>query len=398
MQIPRLQTVFPSRPDGVVRIATYERPLKVLGASALAGLVLAGTYALLAPSWYTARISVVSLRHTTSRGLPQQASDLLDLGVSLPGLGSGGADRVAAVLTSESVSNAVIEKFDLRRRYGETYLEGARETLWEHCSVRVVPKGEVVVLTCEDKEPTTAQAMVAFFGDHGNAVFRRVDASSASEEVRFLESHLADVRQQAQNAQQRVREFEEQNRIVDLETQAKAVVSSIASLRSQKVSKELELSYAKGFTARDESGSVQLRRMLEILEEKSRAMAEGAPRSSASAGEPSRRSPLADADLFPAALAVPGLRAQLEQLQLDRKFYEAAALMTMQRLEAAKANEAREVSAFQILDAPTLPSDRTRPKRLLIALLGAAIGLLAGAAWLFGPGYLRSLFETPTPR
>jgi len=395
MQIPRFQMVIPSATDKDQRPAVLQRTVRILVGAAAAGAILAGGYALLTPSWYTARISVVPLRHTSPRSLPQQASELLDLGLSVPGLGSGGPDRVATVLTSESVSNAVIEKFDLRRRYRQKYMERAREELWEHCAVRVIAKGELVVLTCEDKDPSVAQAMVAFFGEHGNAVFRRVDASSAGEEVRFLERHLAEIQEQARTAQKRLREFEEQNRIVDLESQAKAVVSTIASLRSQRVSKELELSYAKGFAARDESGSVQLRRILGILEDKSRALEQGGRRSEV---QPAARSPAAEADLFPTALAVPALRSQLEQLQLDRKFYETAALMTMQRLEAAKANEAREVSAFQLLDPPTLPTDRTRPKRLLVTLLGVALGLLAAAAWLFGPRYVRSLFETPPAR
>src|SRR5207237_2356235 len=123
-----------------------------------------------------------------------------------------------------------------------------------------VPKGDLVVLNCEDRDPAIAQAMVAFFGEHGNAVFRRVDASSAGEEVRFLEAHLAEIQDKARKAQKRLREFEEEKGIVDLEPQAKAVVSTIASLRSQRVAKELELSYAKGFAARDESSSLQLRR------------------------------------------------------------------------------------------------------------------------------------------
>ena len=344
---------------------------------------------LLAPGWYTARLSVMSVKRPA--GLMPQSAELRELGLPLPG-GGGDAERVAAVLSSDSVSDAVVDKFDLKTRYGQKSREAMREELWEHCGVRVLPRSEVVVLTCEDKDPAVAQAMAAFFGEHGNAVFRRVDSGSAAEEVKFLEAHLSELREQGRQAQQRLRTFEEQNKIVDLDSQAKAVVSAIAALRSQRVQKELELAYAKGFTSREEATAVQLRRVLAVLQEKERALGEAAPRPVKSASNDNTVvGP--EGDLFPAAVAVPSLRAQLQELQLDRKFYETAELMTMQRLETARANQARDVSTFQVLDAPSLPNRRSRPRRPLIAALGALVGLLAGAAWVFGPAYLRSLRE-----
>src|SRR5439155_12838523 len=167
--------------------------------------------------------------------------------------------------------------------------------------------------------------------------------------------------------------------IVDLESQAKAVVSAIAELRSQRVQKELELAYAKGFTSREEASALQLRRVLAVLQEKERALEEAPGTADASA----RAATGHGGELFPAAVAVPSLRAQLQVLQLDRKFYETAELMTMQRLETARANQARDVSTFQVLDAPTLPNRRSRPRRLLIATLGAIVGLLAGVGRAF---------------
>ena len=277
-----------------------KRKARTIAVAGLAGLVLAGAWALFAPAWYTGRLSVVSPKRSGG-GLGAQAAELREVGVQLPGSG-GDAERVAAVLSSESVSGAVIDKFDLKKRYAARYREKAREELWEHCSVRVQPRSEVVVLTCEDKDPATAQAMAAFFGETGNAVFRRVDAGSAGEEVRFLESHLAELREQGRQAQQKLRQFEEQNKIVDLESQGRAVVSAIGALRAQRIAKELELSYSKGFTSREEASAMQLRRVLAVLQEKERSLEEGAPRAPGSAAE---------ADLLPPAIAVPRLRAQL---------------------------------------------------------------------------------------
>jgi tyrosine-protein kinase Etk/Wzc len=345
----------------------------------LAGLLLAGLYAIFAPSWFTARLAVVTLKRSPSGLMGQGASELRELGATLPGLPSSDTDRVAAVLQSDSVTDAVIEKFDLRKRYNEKYLELAREELWKHCAVRVQTKGDVVILTCEDKDPAQAQAMASYFGEFGNDTFRRVDRTSASEEVLFLDAHLLELRLQAGKAQASVRAFEEQNKIVQIDEQAKAVVDQIATLRAQQVAKELELSYAKGFTASSESSTVQLRRVLAVLAEKEKSLSEGQK------GQP--------AELFPPALAIPALRARWIELELDRKFYEQSVIITMERMEAARSNQARDVSTFQVLDAPVLPTYRSRPKRLFIVALGVLAGLLLGVAWRYGPGYVKGLMR-----
>lgn len=89
--------------------------------------------------------------------------------------------------------------------------------------------------------------------------------------------------------------------------------------------------------------------------------------------------------MFPAALAVPQLRAEFDKLYRDRKVAEATLVFALERLEGAKANEARDVSTFLVLDPPTVPTKKSRPKRLLIV----AICLVAGLILSFGMESLR---------
>ena len=84
--------------------------------------------------------------------------------------------------------------------------------------------------------------------------------------------------------------------------------------------------------------------------------------------------------LFPKALEVPKLRAEYERLLRDRKVAEMTLLYSLERLEAAKATEARDVSTFQVLDAPVVSTRHRRP-RLATAVVGWSLtGLLVGLA------------------
>jgi capsule polysaccharide export protein KpsE/RkpR len=346
-------------------------------AFAVAG-VLYGTFA---PKWYRGVLTVVPAKAQRGGGLSSM------LGGELGGLAGGLADsagiggdvqRIAAVLQSNDVSDAVIGKFDLKNRYEQRYQEGARDSLWSHCSVRALPKPSLVELSCEDRDPRFVQLMLAFFAEYGNQVFRRVGVSSASEQVRFLEKRVGELRAQADESAARMRDFQEKHQIVDLETQTKAVVGAISALNSQRISKQLELDYARTFSSGDEASTRQLESQIAVVEQKLRAL-EAEPTSKAT---PGARGPNG---MFPVALTVPKLRAEYEALYRDRKVAEATLIFALERLESAKADEARDTSTFLILDPPALPTRHARPRRSLTTVSGLLLGLmlsLAGEWWV----------------
>jgi capsule polysaccharide export protein KpsE/RkpR len=353
---------------------------KRVAAAALAGALLGGLYVLLAPRWYESVLTVVPAKREKAGLSSLLGGELGGLASGLDSLGVGGgtdAPRIAAVLESVAVSDAVIEKFDLKGRYGKDYVEDARKALWKHCDVRTMPKPNLVRLTCEDKDPRFVQQMLAFFAEHGNQVFRRVNVGSASEEVRFLEARVAELRKLADESAERMRAFQETHKIVDLDTQARAVVSSMAALNRQRLAKQLELDYARQFSSGDEATTQQLRSQLSIMGRRLRELEEEP------APDPAAPAASESGEMFPAALRVPKLRAEYEGLYRDRKVSEMTLVIALERLEAARANEARDVSTFLVLDPPTLPTRHARPKRTLVIGGATLLFALAAAAHLW---------------
>lgn len=382
--------------DPVALLAAKWRAVAVLGAlGGATGL----TYGLVAPKWYEATLTVVPSQ--------KSSSPALGLLANLPGADALGASsstdvqRIQAVLRSNSVADEVIAKFDLKTTYYTPHIEHARLALWEHCSTSADRKSGVVTLTCEDHNPDKAMRIAAYFGEVGNRVFGRISASSAREERKFLETQVVKARNDVDTASRELQEFQEKHKIVDLPEQSKAVISAMASVEGDLVSKQLELSYLSSFSSRSEANVVQLQQQIAIMEaklkelENSQTAIEPSPDVPANSGRASGSAANApNAKFFPDAMRVPELRFQLEQLLRAQKIKETVFFLLTQRFETAKVDEARDTSTFQILDQPTLPTYRSRPRPKRLGILGLFAGLSLVAAWVVGPAWWRNRTRT----
>jgi capsular polysaccharide transport system permease protein len=360
----------------LVLLARRWRLLLLCGAlGAVAGVI----YAFMSPAWYEARLSVVPTAPSSEAGgaLMSMTKDLPDkLGISV-GVASD-SERISTVFMSESVLDEVITKFDLRKRYGETHIEGARAQLKKHCSTLVDRKSDLVTLTCEDTEPAVVKAMVEYFSEVGARVFRRISASSAADERRFLEGRVDEARKSVDEASNKLKEYREKNKIIDLEAQSKAVVSAMGSLEGDRLSKQMELAYLDDFSSRDESSVVQLRLQIAAVEAQLKSLQEAKDKDAKST------------EFFPKMSAVPELAFQLAQLTREEQIRERVFFLLTMQHELAKVKEARDTATFQVLDSPTLPTQKVRPKRRVLVAGGglggaalAVLGVLILGWWRF---------------
>ncbi len=355
---------------------------------ALLGLAAGLVYAFVAPKWYKAELSVVPSVSPKGGTGALLSSAVSALGVAdLPfDVGGGGADvdRIDALFHSRSVSDRVIAKFNLVARYDLKYLEDARDTLWNLCATKIDKKGNLVTLSCEDKVPDMARTMAAYIADEANQVARRTSTSSAGEERQFLEKRVAQAKDDLDQASRKLRQFQEQNKIISLPDQAKAVVTSMATLRAEMLDKQMQLAFVDGFASSDESTSSQLRRQVGILEHKLKSLQEAKSPIDSPAQDPSSspKQPKADSHdtggLFPPAMNIPKLQYEVEDLLREQKIQQTLLSLLTERYEIARVNEARDTSTFQILDNPVVPTKKSRPKRMIIAAIACLMGCLVG--------------------
>jgi uncharacterized protein involved in exopolysaccharide biosynthesis len=373
-------------------VADIGQFIRVVGANwkrvaTFAGLftLVAAFYAFTAPKWYESTMQVMPAAADQSSGLLGAAASLMgNVGIDLPGGPSADSDKIDEVLQSRSVTDATIEKFGLLQRYQmasfmRPSIERTRKKLWDHCKTEVDRKSGAVALTCEDKDAKQAQQMTQFMGEVANNVFRRISAGAAGEQRRFLETRVAQVRKDLDVASQKLREFQEEHRVIDLGAQSQAVVAEMAALQGDIIAKQMQLGYMKTFSTADEASAVQLRQQIALSQQKLESMQEGR---AANAKPLPKHERDASGGVFPVIKDVPKLRFQLEELFREQKIQETLFLLLTQQYEMAKISEARNASQFQILDDAPVASRPSRPDPVIAIPAGFFVGLLLGITWV----------------
>jgi len=365
-------------------IGLLRRHWSLLGSAGIAGAVVAIAYYLLSPKWYQAEIMIVP-KESSMGGLAAVGSMLgqLPLDVGGSALMSSDAERIAGVLMSRSTGDAVIAKFDLMSRYGVDKIEHARENLWSLCAASVERKSNTVVLTCEDKDPVVARDMAEYFGKVGDEGFRRIATSLAREEREFLEKRTTEARLALDKASQALRSFQEINKIIDLPEQSKAVVSAMAALEGDLISKRIQLSYLSGFVSRSELSFAQVNRQIQVLSDELQVRQQGAPASPGVERRPGSA-------LFPPAMDVPALHYQMEGLYRELKVRETVFFLLSERFESLRIDEARDLSTFVVFDHAVLPTHRIRPRGRVVPM-GIFAGLALGVVLILLPAWWRDL-------
>jgi capsule polysaccharide export protein KpsE/RkpR len=353
------------------------------------GLALALAYLLFAPKWYEAEIMIVPPPSQTDMLAAGSVLGSLPLAMDgLSSLASSDSDRIAAVLASRSVSDAIIQQFHLMDRYDVDKIEKARRKLWKVCATTVEKKGNLVRLACQDKVPEVARDMAAAFGRIADAGFRRISIASARERRAFLEIQVSQARRELEEASQAVRKFQEANAVIDLPEQGKAVVSGLATLEADLIGKRIQLAYSRGFASDEEASVAQLRRQIGVIKAELSSLESGpAARSGERAGAVQ---PPAQTSIFPPALQLPRLRAELQGLMRVEKVRETVFLMLTERFEALKVDEARNLSTFVVFDEAVLPTHRVRPTPVAL-VVGLMAGLVLGALFLVIPAWWSDL-------
>jgi len=296
------------------------------------------------------------------------------LGVPLP---SSNKDIFVAMLKSRTMADEVIRQFDLVNVYqlqnSGAAMQGARNQLQGATNIRVSKEG-VISVTVEDRDPKRAADMANSYLATLDRLNRTLNVTEAGRNRGFIESRLKETERDLRKAEEDLRGFQERNKAVVLQDQAKAAVEGAAKLKGEIMAAEVQLEVVRGFSTEQNPQVIHLKTQIEEMKRQFARMQYGQgmelPAFSKNPGE-------AHPEIVVPFARVPRVGLDLARLTREAKVQQTVFELLTQQYEQAKIAEARDSPIVQVLDR-ALPAEwKSKPKTTLNMALAGALSLFA---------------------
>jgi tyrosine-protein kinase Etk/Wzc len=358
----------------------------VLGAAVLAVVV-----SLLLSNRYEAEIVLLPPQQNSSVGsaLLGQLGGMGSLG-SLASLASGSlgiknpTDMYVSLLTSRTVEDAMIQRFDLVKEYKAKRLSDARKNLERNTTAVAGTKDGLIRLTIVDRNPRRAAELANGYVEE----FRKLSASLAITEAArrrlFFEQQLQQAKDKLTDAEEAMTKTEQSTGVLQIDSQARALIESAAVLRAQVVAKQVQIEGMRAFATDDNPGLVLAKQELAALQSQLDRVA-GSQKDSGS-----------DINLSKGRVTQSGM--EYLRRYRDLKYQETVFELLAKEFEVAKLDEAREGSIVQVVDVAVPPDRKSSPYRSLIVVVTTILSFFVAVFWVLLRNSLTRSFELPENR
>jgi uncharacterized protein involved in exopolysaccharide biosynthesis len=351
----------------------------------LVGFALACLLAVLLPRKYQA----------TTRVLPSETGSSISLmaagtGVGAPNLGSM-ADLLgartsgalcAAILRSDTVLDAIINRFDLREAYYLRDYDTARAKLADHTVISEDKKSGIVVVTVTDREPRRAAAMANAYAEEADKQLRLLNTSSAHREREFLEQRIAIVRDNLIAAEKQLAKFSSKNSALDIKEQGKAAFEVTGKIQGELIASQSELQGLREIYGPEHPRVKSLEAKVVSLKASIAKVGAGP-----GGGE--------GLDYF-ALSKLPALGATYADIFREVKLQEGVYEALVKQHEISKLEEVKATPRLKVVDIGKVPERKSSPQLSILFLICTVCGFIAGAvAIMVSATWRDSSPETP---
>ncbi len=338
------------------------RRKKLVWTTALAIIVLASAVTVLLPDRYTAMTVILPPQQGSAPGaaVMAQLSNLGAMASAAGGLGiKNPNDQQVALLKSRTVEDAMVARFHLQAAYHRKYLSTTRKR-WERATkIDNGLKDGLIRLSVTDRDPGRAADLANGWVEEYRRLTATLAITEASQRRLFFERQLSSAREDLARAEEEMKQTEQRTGVIEIQSQARAMIASAAVLRGQLAAKQVEIRAMREFAAAQNPDLVRAQQELEGMEGQLAAMDAASDRRTGDLIAPKGTVTQAGLD-YTRALREVKYRETIQDL-LTRQY------------EGACVDEARQGALIQVVDPAVVP-DRSSPYRLWIefgALLGA---------------------------
>lgn len=369
----------PSRSEaevsGMDTLVLLARRKRVIVRFVLSVAVLATVVSFLLPVRYEAKILLLPPQQNSSIGsaLLGQLGNMGSIG-SLATLAGGGlgiknpADMYVSLLTSRTVEDALIQRFGLMAEYHEKRMSDTRKEFESRTTAIAGVKDGLIRISVEDRDPKRAADLANGYVEE----FRKLSASLAITEAArrrlFFERQLQQAKDDLTKAEEAMRKTQQSTGVLQIDSQARALIEGAAVLRGQVVAKQVQIESMRSFAADDNPHLILAKQELAALQSQLQRLA-GSQQDTGS-----------DINLSKGRVTESGM--EYLRRYRDLKYSETVFELLAKEFEIAKLDEAREGAIVQVVDAAVPPDKKSFPPRALIVVLMTLIAFMIAVLWV----------------
>lgn len=331
---------------------------RLIGASALVAALAGFGVASVIPSWYTGRTVILppQQQQSSAAAALTQLGALAGLAGGLAGIKSP-ADQFVALMQSVTVSDRIIEQFDLQTVYQDKYRQDARKTLKEKVRISLGKKDGLISVEVDDHDPKRAAAIANAYVEQLRQLTNSLAVSEAQQRRVFFEQQLAQTKDRLARAQAALEESGISQGALKVEP--KTAAESYARLRAQVTAAEVRLQTMRRMLAENTPEVMQQQASLNALREQvARAERQDDGRSGSDYINKYR----------------------------EFKYQESLFEIFVKQYELAKVDESREGALIQVVDVAAPAEKKSGPKRAQITVLSALLAVFAACVYIIGSG------------
>jgi len=364
----------------------------------VASTVATGIVSKLSPKLYETKVTLLQAREELSGG-----------GITFGGGGKGGSgggaggtagimdamgkssganqsDVVNVLFGTRAMVEEVVSQLNLTAYYGVDTKRKAMGALRAEIVIQQTPNKafEIVVTTRDPKMAADIANTAASALDHLNKEYN-VTASKRGRV--FVEGRLAEKAERLREAENALREFQTQNRMLGTEQQTGGGVMAAADLHGQIVGLEVELAALREYATPNHPMINQLQAQIHELQRQLDKMDQDQVRGL----ETRVKKKSLTQRVFPVFEEAPTLALDFLRLSRQLKIEESVYGMLTGMLESAKIAEAKDLPTLQVVDPALPPEFPSKPTTLKNMVLAGSASLVVGILVVLFINYLDRL-------
>ncbi|RKX71639.1 hypothetical protein DRP53_00700, partial [candidate division WOR-3 bacterium] len=287
-------------------------------------------------------------------------------------LGASSGDIMSAVLKSRTIQEYVIKQCGLAQHYRipSEKIDDIIKVLTSSTKIDVTPE-DMVVIEVKDRDPKMAKRIVDTYITGLDSFLKWSSMTRGRYERIFLEKRVQEAEKMMKAYEDSLKEFQIAHKIILPPEEIKVAIGSYAQLKALLQAKEVEYRMKKDYLKAGNPKLIELKRQIAALKKKLNEI-----------------ETKQNIDGFGIGSAVPlkGVpNIELEYLRIyrDLRISEEIYSYLLQMYEQAKITEVRDTPVLTVLDYGDIPQRPKFPKRGLMTILGAVLGLIVGVGYIW---------------